>query len=46
MKGEEVPPQALWGGNPAKKMRKHAGDLRIRRINRLDGSVLVGSSSK
>jgi hypothetical protein len=28
MKGEEMPPNALWGGNPAKKMRERsAGDL-------------------
>jgi non-ribosomal peptide synthetase-like protein len=27
MKGEEVPPRALWGGNPAKEMREHSGDL-------------------
>jgi non-ribosomal peptide synthetase-like protein len=44
MKGEEVPPQALWGGNPAKKMRKHAVDVRIRQINRLDGSMFVGGN--
>jgi non-ribosomal peptide synthetase-like protein len=32
MKGEEVPPNANWGGNPAKKMREHSGDLQVRRI--------------
>ena len=44
MKGEEVPPHALWGGNPAKKMPEHAADLRVRRVSRRDGSVLVGSA--
>jgi non-ribosomal peptide synthetase-like protein len=43
MKGEEVPAEALWGGNPAKKMREHSVDMRIRRISRRDGGVLVGS---
>jgi len=23
MKGEEMPPHAVWGGNPATKMREH-----------------------
>ncbi|MGR6973523.1 Pls/PosA family non-ribosomal peptide synthetase [Streptomyces cynarae] len=27
MKGEEMPPHALWGGNPAKKMREQSADL-------------------
>jgi non-ribosomal peptide synthetase-like protein len=44
MKGEEVPANALWGGNPAKKMREHSADLRTRRISRHDGAVLVGSA--
>jgi non-ribosomal peptide synthetase-like protein len=42
MKGEEVPAQALWGGNPAAKMPEHSVDMRIRRISRRDGAVLVG----
>ena len=25
MKGEEVPPHARWGGNPAQEMREHSG---------------------
>jgi non-ribosomal peptide synthetase-like protein len=33
MKGEEMPPNALWGGNPARKMREHRGDLQARRIS-------------
>ena len=33
MKGEEMPPNALWGGNPAKQMREHSGDLRARQIS-------------
>jgi non-ribosomal peptide synthetase-like protein len=32
MKGEEVPPNELWGGNPAKKVREHSGDLQARRV--------------
>jgi non-ribosomal peptide synthetase-like protein len=42
MKGEEVPPHARWGGNPAKKMREHTADLQVRRISiGDDGAVLV-----
>ena len=33
MKGEEMPPNALWGGNPAKKMREHSADLPARKIS-------------
>jgi non-ribosomal peptide synthetase-like protein len=33
MKGEEMPPNATWGGNPAKKMREHSGDLQVRKIS-------------
>jgi acetyltransferase-like isoleucine patch superfamily enzyme len=33
MKGEEMPPLALWGGNPAKKMREQSADLQVRRIS-------------
>ncbi|MFJ9737220.1 Pls/PosA family non-ribosomal peptide synthetase, partial [Streptomyces sp. NPDC101166] len=42
MKGEEMPPHALWGGNPARKMREQSADLRLRR-NSLDdrADVLV-----
>jgi non-ribosomal peptide synthetase-like protein len=32
MKGEEMPANAQWGGNPAKKMREHSADLQVRRI--------------
>ena len=31
MKGEEMPPNATWGGNPAKQMRECSGDLQVRR---------------
>ena len=41
MKGEEMPPSALWGGNPAKKMREHSADMQVRRISTADGAVLV-----
>ncbi|MFJ1730032.1 Pls/PosA family non-ribosomal peptide synthetase [Streptomyces sp. NPDC088254] len=42
MKGEEMPPHARWGGNPAKKMREQSADLQPRR-NSLDdrADVLV-----
>ncbi|MBD0324186.1 MAG: peptide synthetase, partial [Aldersonia sp.] len=33
MKGEEMPPNARWGGNPAKKMREQSADLQVRRIS-------------
>jgi non-ribosomal peptide synthetase-like protein len=33
MKGEEMPPNALWGGNPAKKMVEHSADLQVRKIS-------------
>jgi carbonic anhydrase/acetyltransferase-like protein (isoleucine patch superfamily) len=34
MKGEEMPPNALWGGNPAAKMREHAGGLQVPKTSR------------
>ena len=37
MKGEEMPPHALWAGNPATKMREHSGDLQARKIS-IDGN--------
>jgi non-ribosomal peptide synthetase-like protein len=40
MKGEEVPAGALWGGNPAKKMREHSVDRQVRRISRHDGALV------
>jgi non-ribosomal peptide synthetase-like protein len=33
MKGEEMPPNAVWGGNPATKMREHSGDLQVPRTS-------------
>jgi non-ribosomal peptide synthetase-like protein len=33
MKGEEMPPNALWGGNPAKKMIEHSADVQVRKIS-------------
>jgi non-ribosomal peptide synthetase-like protein len=33
MKGEEMPPNALWGGNPATEMREHSGELQVRKIS-------------
>jgi acetyltransferase-like isoleucine patch superfamily enzyme len=42
MKGEEVPPDARWGGNPAREMREGPADLQIRRVGISDaGAVLV-----
>nr|WP_084143159.1 Pls/PosA family non-ribosomal peptide synthetase [Amycolatopsis taiwanensis] len=32
MKGEEMPPKAVWGGNPATEMREHSGDLHARKV--------------
>jgi non-ribosomal peptide synthetase-like protein len=43
MKGEEMPPNALWVGNPATKMREHSGELQVPKT-RLDdnyAAVLV-----
>ncbi|MFF3256727.1 Pls/PosA family non-ribosomal peptide synthetase, partial [Actinacidiphila glaucinigra] len=40
MKGEEMPPHALWGGNPAKQMRGQSADLQMREINRSDGAAV------
>ena len=41
MKGEEMPPNAIWGGNPAKKMREHSGDLQVRKISIDDNHAAV-----
>ena len=45
MKGEEVPPQARWGGNPARRMRENSADHQIRHV-RIDdaGAMLVRSA--
>ncbi len=34
MKGEEVPPHAQWGGNPAREMRDHPVTLPARRSSK------------
>ncbi|GAA3045496.1 hypothetical protein GCM10010464_07220 [Pseudonocardia yunnanensis] len=47
MKGEEMPSNAVWGGNPAMKMREQSADLQVRGIN-LDNNraaVLVRGDS-
>jgi non-ribosomal peptide synthetase-like protein len=41
MKGEEMPPNALWGGNPAKKMVEHSADLQVRKISIDDNFAAV-----
>ncbi|WP_170309030.1 Pls/PosA family non-ribosomal peptide synthetase [Pseudonocardia hierapolitana] len=41
MKGEEMPPNARWGGNPAKKMREQSADLQVRRISIDDNRAAV-----
>ena len=41
MKGEEMPPNALWGGNPAKKMRERSADLQVRKISVDDNRAAV-----
>jgi non-ribosomal peptide synthetase-like protein len=39
MKGEEMPPHARWGGNPAARMRKHTVDPVVDRHD--EGAVLA-----
>jgi non-ribosomal peptide synthetase-like protein len=41
MKGEEVPPNEQWGGNPAKKMREQSAGLQVHGINRNDDLALL-----
>ncbi|MFI5612962.1 Pls/PosA family non-ribosomal peptide synthetase [Amycolatopsis sp. NPDC051903] len=41
MKGEEVPPNARWGGNPATEMREHPGDLPVRQISIDDNRTVL-----
>ncbi|MHA6616895.1 Pls/PosA family non-ribosomal peptide synthetase [Pseudonocardia sp. DLS-67] len=41
MKGEEMPSDARWGGNPAKKMREQSADLQVRRISIDDNCAAV-----
>jgi non-ribosomal peptide synthetase-like protein len=45
MKGEEMPPNAVWGGTPAKQMREHSGDLQVgkARVDADRATVLVHS---
>jgi non-ribosomal peptide synthetase-like protein len=43
MKGEEVPPRAWWGGNPAREMRPHPADSQIHRSSVSAGAVPVRS---
>ena len=46
MKGEEMPPHARWGGNPAKQMRERSGDVPARKTSIDDNraAVLVAGS--
>jgi non-ribosomal peptide synthetase-like protein len=37
MKGEEMPPDALWGGNPARRLRELPGGPQVRRTS-IDGN--------
>ncbi|MFF4491208.1 Pls/PosA family non-ribosomal peptide synthetase [Streptomyces sp. NPDC001544] len=42
MKGEEMPPHALWGGNPAKRMREQQpADLQVRRAGLDDRAAVL-----
>ncbi|MEU4674948.1 Pls/PosA family non-ribosomal peptide synthetase [Amycolatopsis sp. NPDC023774] len=41
MKGEEMPPNALWGGNPATEMREHPGDLQARKNSDDNGAAVL-----
>jgi non-ribosomal peptide synthetase-like protein len=43
MKGEEMPPGTVWGGNPAKEMREHSGDLQVRKTSIEDNRSAVPS---
>ncbi|MCE7002224.1 phosphopantetheine-binding protein [Kibdelosporangium philippinense] len=43
MKGEEMPPHARWGGNPAREMRDHVVSSRIRRD---DNATVVTSATR
>ena len=41
MKGEEMPPNAVWGGTPAKQMREHSGDPQVRKASVDDNRAAV-----
>jgi non-ribosomal peptide synthetase-like protein len=41
MKGEEMPPYAWWGGNPAREMRDDTSALRVRRDSNDHRSALL-----
>ncbi|MGW2637373.1 Pls/PosA family non-ribosomal peptide synthetase [Streptomyces sp. NPDC001348] len=41
MKGEEMPPHALWGGNPAKRMREKPAELQARGISLDDRAAVL-----
>ncbi|GAA5119186.1 Pls/PosA family non-ribosomal peptide synthetase [Pseudonocardia adelaidensis] len=41
MKGEEMPPNATWGGNPARNVREHSGDPQARKIGIDDNRAAV-----
>ena len=41
MKGEEMPPNAVWGGNPAKQIRERSGDLQVRKVGMDDNCATV-----
>jgi len=43
MKGEEVPPGAVWGGNPAKEMREQLGHVPVPRTAIDDHRAAAGS---
>ncbi|MFI9544440.1 Pls/PosA family non-ribosomal peptide synthetase [Streptomyces sp. NPDC052016] len=47
MKGEEIPPRARWGGNPAREMRSEAAEPRVLRDGDDSGrGVLVGGEQQ
>ncbi|MEV4604123.1 Pls/PosA family non-ribosomal peptide synthetase, partial [Amycolatopsis sp. NPDC049253] len=41
MKGEEMPPNALWGGNPATEMRERPGDPQVRETSDDNGTAAL-----
>jgi non-ribosomal peptide synthetase-like protein len=45
MKGEEMPPYAWWGGNPAREMRDDTSALRVRRDSNDHRSALLVSGA-
>ncbi|MFF4596328.1 Pls/PosA family non-ribosomal peptide synthetase [Amycolatopsis sp. NPDC001319] len=41
MKGEEMPPNTRWGGNPATEMHEQPGDPQVRKTSEDNGTAVV-----